>query len=196
MRRMAGAQLRAPHCRVLMHDPSRRRFLQSAAALTALAVGEPHALAAPAPPARLSDIDHIIVLMKENRAFDHYFGTLAGVRGFDDPAALSLRSGRSVFHQPDDRHPDGYVLPFRLDTRRTSAQRLHDLSHTFRALHACWNRGAMDAWVRTHRAIDTDAGALTMGYLTRADLPFYHALADAFPICDGYHASMFGPTHP
>ena len=149
-----------------------------------------------ATPARLSDIDHIIVLMKENRSFDHYFGTLAGVRGFDDPAALSLASGRSVFHQPDARHPDGYVLPFHLDTLRTSAQRLQDLSHSFRALHECWNRGAMDAWVRTHRAISGDAGALTMGYLSRDDLPFYHALADAFTICDGYHASMLGPTHP
>jgi phospholipase C len=182
-----------------MHDPFRRRFLQSAAALTALAaVGAPEPAASAASPraARLSDIDHIIVLMKENRAFDHYFGTLAGVRGFDDPAALPLASGRSVFHQPDERHPDGYVLPFRLDTRRTSAQRMHDLSHSFRALHACWNRGAMDAWIRTHRAINGDAGTLTMGYLTRSDLPFYHALADAFTICDGYHASVFGPTHP
>ena len=54
----------------------------------------------------------------------------------------------------------------------------------------------MDGWVLTHRTADGDAGPLTMGYLTRADLPFYHALADAFTICDGYHASMFGPTHP
>jgi phospholipase C len=54
----------------------------------------------------------------------------------------------------------------------------------------------MDAWVSTHRTVDGEAGPLTMGYLTRDDVPFYHALADAFTICDGYHASMFGPTHP
>ena len=200
-----------------MHDPSRRRFLQSAAALTALAVSERSTAAAnaasplriaaassagspskaaPLPPARLSDIDHVIVLMKENRSFDHYFGTLAGVRGFDDPAAMTLASGRSVFHQPDPRNPDGYVLPFHLDTRRTGAQRLHELSHTFRALHGCWNRGAIDAWVSTHRAINGDLAPLTMGFLARDDLPFYYALADAFTLCDGYHASVLGPTHP
>src|SRR5690348_575607 len=121
-----------------MHDPSRRRFLCSAAALTTSSVlaacARPQAIprataqeALPLEPvaSRLSDIDHIIVLMKENRSFDHYFGTLAGVRGFDDAAALPLPSGRSVFHQPDAHHPDGYVLPFRLDAQRTGAQRLH-----------------------------------------------------------------------
>jgi len=194
-----------------MHDPSRRRFLCSAAALTTSSVLA--ACATPSPQAisdatgqeartlepigaRLSDIDHIIVLMKENRSFDHYFGTLAGVRGFDDPAGLSLEGGRSVFHQPDAHHPDGYVLPFRLDTQRTGAQRLHDLSHSFRALHECWNRGAMDGFVRAHRTTNGDFAPLTMGYLTRDDLPFYHALADAFTVCDGYHASLLGPTHP
>ena len=180
-----------------MHDPTRRRFLQSAAALTALALGEPPALAVSRPPARLSDVDHIIVLMKENRSFDHYFGTLAGVRGFDDPAALTLAgSGRSVFHQPDTLGADGFLTPFHLDTRRTSAQRLTDLGHSFRAQHACWNAGAMDGFVREHRAYDHEAGPLTMGYMKRDDLPFYHALADAFTICDGYHASMLGPTQP
>ena len=176
-------------------DLSRRRFLQSAAALTALAALDGRARGAIAP-ARLSDIDHIIVLMKENRSFDHYFGTLAGVRGFDDATALALPDGRPVFYQPDLQHPDGYVLPFRLDTRRTSAQRLEDLNHAWGPQHGCWNAGAMDAWLRTHRAVDGAAGPLTMGYLARDDLPFYYALADAFTICDGYHASMFGPTHP
>jgi phospholipase C len=175
-------------------DASRRRFLQAAAATLASAALD--ARASPARPARLSDIDHIIILMKENRSFDHYFGTLAGVRGFDDASAITLPNGAPVFRQPDARHPDGYLLPFRLDTARTSAQRLHDLNHSWRPQHACWNHGAMDAWVSTHRTVDGEAGALTMGYLTRDDLPFYHALADAFTICDGYHASMFGPTHP
>jgi phospholipase C len=186
------------------HDPARRRFLQSAAAIAALVAVDaearpaavPHAAAQASRPAQLSDVDHIIVLMKENRSFDHYFGTLAGVRGFDDRSAMTLPDGAPVFRQPDARHSDGYLLPYRLDTQRTGAQRLQDLSHSWRALHECWNGGAMDAWVRTHRAISGDAGPLTMGFHTRQDLPFYHALADAFTICDGYHASMLGPTHP
>ena len=68
--------------------------------------------------------------MKENRSFDHYFGTLGGVRGFDDSRALVLASGRSVFHQPDPENADGYVLPFRLDTRRSSAQRMRQPSNS------------------------------------------------------------------
>ena len=178
-----------------MHDPARRRFLQSTAAIAALAGFDADARSS-GPPARLSDIDHIVVLMKENRSFDHYFGTLSGVRGFDDPAAMTLPDGRRVFQQPDARHQDGYLLPFRLDTRHTSAQRLSDLNHGWGPQHRCWNGGAMDGWVRTHRAVDHEAGPLTMGYMTRDDVPFYHALADAFTICDGYHASMLGPTQP
>ncbi|HEY1326644.1 MAG TPA: alkaline phosphatase family protein [Casimicrobiaceae bacterium] len=174
-------------------DLDRRRFLQGAAALGAAAALPTPAQAAPA---RLTDIDHVIVLMKENRSFDHYFGTLAGVRGFDDASPLRLRSGRPVFMQPDREHPDGYVLPFHLDTQRTSAQRLHDLNHSWGGLHGCFDYAAMDGFVRVHRSIDGDAGPLTMGYLTRADLPLYYALADAFTICDGYHCSMLSSTRP
>jgi phospholipase C len=39
-------------------------------------------------------------------------------------------------------------------------------------------------------------GPMTMGYYTRADLPFHYALADSFTICDNYHCSVFGPTNP
>ncbi|MGH3184355.1 MAG: alkaline phosphatase family protein, partial [Streptosporangiaceae bacterium] len=175
-----------------MADISRRRFVGTAAAVTVGATLP----AAGAAPARLTDIDHIIILMKENRSFDHYFGSLRGVRGFADPDAPRLATGGSIFRQPDPLNPDGYVLPFRLDTRSTSAQRLHDLSHAWSALHASWNGGALDAWIPAHRATNHAAAPLTMGYHTREDLPFYYALADAFTICDGYHCSVLGPTHP
>lgn len=172
----------------------RRRFLQGAAALTALGPVFEQA-AADAAPARLNDIDHIIILMKENRSFDHYFGMLSGVRGFDDPAT-QRPDGSSVFRQADPEHPDGQVLPFRLDTQHTNAQRLQVLSHRWDVQHAVWNGGAMDRWIAAHRAADGPNGPLTMGYITRADLPFYYALADAFTICDGYHSSVLGPTLP
>ncbi|MEP7062052.1 MAG: alkaline phosphatase family protein [Betaproteobacteria bacterium] len=180
-----------------MNAYTRRDFLQAASALSA-ATALPSCAQMPAAsaPAKLADIDHIVILMKENRSFDHYFGTLAGVRGFDDGHALTLAGGRSVFHQPDADNPDGYVLPFRLDTRRTSAQRLQDLNHSWGPLHGCFNHGNMDQWVRVLRKVDGDAGPLTMGYHARDDLPYYYALADAFTVCDGYHASLFGPTFP
>jgi phospholipase C len=63
----------------------------------------------------LDGIRHVVILMQENRSFDHYFGTLPGVRGFSDSSAIRLSSGRPVFYQPGTRNPDGYLLPFRLD---------------------------------------------------------------------------------
>src|SRR4051794_2284167 len=109
---------------------TRRRLLGSAARLAALAAAASilppsvrRALAQAAPhPGSLRDIKHVVLLMQENRSFDHYFGTMAGVRGFDDPNALKLPNGLSVFHQPDPKNPNGYLLPFHLDTHRTNAQ--------------------------------------------------------------------------
>ena len=60
--------------------------------------------------------------MQENRSFDHYFGTLGGVTGFGDPNALVQSNGRSIFYQPDPQNPDGYLLPWHLDTKHTSSQ--------------------------------------------------------------------------
>ncbi|HEY3949929.1 alkaline phosphatase family protein [Phenylobacterium sp.] len=176
-----------------MTDLIRRRFIQTAAAASAAGVAAPAFAAATA--GKLSDIDHIIILMKENRSFDHYFGTLRGVRGFGDPTARQA-DGTSLFRQKDALHPDGHVLPFRVNTLSTNGQHYTDLSHNWGPQHVAWNAGAMDMWLPAHRAADGDNGPLTMGYMTRQDLPYYYALAEAFTICDGYHCSVFGPTHP
>ncbi len=174
----------------------RRQLIKTAAAATSVAaLGGGTARGGPPANTSLKDIDHIIILMKENRSFDHYFGTLRGVRGFDDPRARR-QDGTSVFRQADSVNPAGYALPFPLNTWKTNAQRLHDLSHEWGPQHAAWNAGAMDHWLPAHRDADGSQGPLTMGYLTRADLPFYYELADAFTICDGYHCSVLGPTHP
>ncbi len=183
---------------------TRRRLLQDAARATALVAAAAllppnlrRALARPvvgtgAP----GDIRHVVLLMLENRSFDHYFGTLAGVRGFDDPRALRLADGRSVFHQPDVDNPSGYLLPFHLDTRISNAQKLPSTSHSWAVQHRAWNRGRMDQWVSAHRRADGAHGPYTMGYFKRADIPFHHALAETFTICDAYHASVMGPTWP
>jgi phospholipase C len=164
----------------------RRGALAGAASLLAAAPGPARARLTDA--ARLTDIDHIIVLMRENRSFDHYFGTLRGVRGFADPA------GAASFRQPDPQAPDGHILPFRLDTTRTGAQRLPDLEHSWRSQHMAWHGGRMDRWVESLRR--EPEPRFTMGHYARDDLPTYFALADAFTICDHYHASVLGPTHP
>src|SRR5437868_2389663 len=109
---------------------TRRRLLSSAMRLAALAAASSlmppnlrRALAERAPrQGSLRDIKHIVLLMQENRSFDHYFGTMAGVRGFDDPHALRLPNGLPVFYQPDPGNPKGHLLPFHLDTLRTNAQ--------------------------------------------------------------------------
>lgn len=104
------------------------------------------ALADRRPPATsLGDIRHVVLMLQENRSFDHYFGTLAGVRGFDDPRALRLPDGRRVFHQSDPAHPDGYRLPFHLDTRASSAQKIPSTSHSWPVQHAA-PPGTAGAW--------------------------------------------------
>jgi phospholipase C len=186
-----------------MDGLTRRRFLGAGAAtLGATGFGllpssMQKALASPASDlAHLREIEHVMIVIQENRSFDHYFGTLSGVRGFDDPDAPRLPTGRPVFYQPDALNPDGYELPFHLDMTKTSAAAIHDLSHAWTAQHSAWNDGKMDNWLPAHRAADGTYGPLTMGYHTRADLPFHYALADAFTICDAYHCSVLGPSWP
>ncbi len=188
-----------------MTEISRRRLLASAtgAGTTAAASAllPPHlrraAAEPPGRPGSLDDVEHVVVLMQENRSFDHYFGTLPGVRGFDDPNAVTLPDGRPVFHQPDPLSPGGYLAPFHLDTATTGAQAIPSTSHAWSVQHEAWNGGAMDSWVRAHRRADGDAhGPFTMGYYERADIPFHFALAESFTVCDAYHCSLLGPTWP
>ena len=185
---------------------SRRRLLSGGAALAGgallagyLPVNVRRAVAAADPKAAFNpaNVKHIVLLMMENRSFDHYFGTLSGVRGFSDPKAAKLANGRSVFHQPDPDNPDGYLLPYHLDSTTSSAQAVPSLSHAWQIQHESLNGGAMDSWLRAHIAADSDAnGPFTMGYYDSVDIPFQFALANAFTICDNYFCSVLGPTHP
>lgn len=139
----------------------------------------------------VSKIKHVVILMQENRSFDHYFGVMPGVRGFADS-----RYPRSAFRQPDSRNPDKYLLPFHADTTSTSAQALPSNSHSWQAQHGSWNNGNMDGFVTTHLSLAGAPGQYTMAYFDRTDIPFHWALADAFTVCDGYHSSVLGPTWP
>jgi phospholipase C len=139
----------------------------------------------------LSEIKHVVVLMQENRSFDHYFGAMPGVRGFGDQSV-----SKDVFYQPNPDNPDSYLLPFHVDTNGTSAQALPSNSHSWGPQHQSWNNGEMNGFVTSHLAADGIAGQYTMAYFNRSDIPFHWALADAFTICDGYHSSMLGPTWP
>ncbi|WUF49811.1 phospholipase [Streptomyces sp. NBC_00483] len=187
-----------------MPEITRRRLLGSLAGTAAgtliasyLPPNLQAAAAATGKPGSLGDIEHVVILTLENRSFDHYFGSLAGVRGFDDPQALRLPDGKSVFYQPDPKNPDGYLLPWHLDTHRTSAQAIPSTSHAWSVQHEAWNNGKMDNWLPAHRRADGDAvGPYTMGYYEWQDIPFDYALAHAFTLCDGYFCSLMGPTWP
>jgi phospholipase C len=170
---------------------NRRNFLQLLSS-SALAASFPASIArALEIPANhrtgsIADIEHIVILMQENRSFDHYFGTLRGVRGFGDPRAVLLPSGDPVWYQPNG---SGYLLPFRPDQPSLGLTFIEDTAHDWGSTHAGWNQGNLDAWV-------ANKGTTSMAHLTRKDLPFHYALADAFTICDAYHCSLLGPTDP
>lgn len=177
--------------------PGRRAFLGGAAGAVAAATvlsnlnaSAAEAVSAPRRRGRLDDVEHVVILMQENRSFDHYYGSMRGVRGFNDKAALRLASGQDVFHQPDPKRPDGGVLqPFHVDTTKVDGQDLGDLDHSWEGTHAAWNLGHQDGWVGVK-------GELTMSYFTRNDIPFHRALASAFTVCDNYFCSVAGPTTP
>ncbi|MCW2781143.1 MAG: phospholipase phosphocholine-specific [Marmoricola sp.] len=174
-----------------MTDINRRRFLQLAgasAAVTTLSSSIARAARIPAHRATgsLRDVEHIVVLMQENRSFDHYFGSLRGVRGFGDPRPVLAPSGRTVWHQSDG-HKD--LLPFHPSADNLGLQFLGDLAHDWNSGHAAFRGGAYDRWVPAK-------GPTTMAYLDREDIPFHYALADAFTVCDAYHCSLMGPTDP
>ncbi|HEY3735715.1 MAG TPA: alkaline phosphatase family protein, partial [Streptosporangiaceae bacterium] len=154
--------------------------------------------------ASLSDIKHIVILMQENRSFDHYFGTLSGVRGFSDPDVLTNANGTPVFdqygYQPGaGPSAAGFTQPFNLlnNPPTENGSDTNDIDHSWAGQHNSWNGGKMDSFITSHLATDGAAnGPVTMGYFTRSELSFYYALADAFTICDGYHCSVLGPTDP
>ena len=173
--------------------PANRRSFLKLAASGALSASFPASIArALAIPANdrtrsIADVEHIVILMQENRSFDHYFGTLRGVRGFGDPRAVTLPNGDPVWKQPDGS--GGYVLPFHPDVSNAGLAFVEDTPHDWETTHDAFNKGAYDQWV-------PQKGTTGMTHLNRQDIAFHYALADAFTICDAYHCSLLGPTDP
>jgi phospholipase C len=146
------------------------------------AIGRALAIPADVRTGTIADVDHVVILMQENRGFDHYFGTLRGVRGFADPLPIPLPENRDIWSQEtaDGRH----VAPFHLSTEEHFAlMRMAGTPHTWPDAQAAWDHGRMVRWpaAKTERSL---------GHYARADLPFQFALAEAFTICDAYHAAI------
>jgi len=172
----------------------RRDFMRlgiGAASLALVPAAIQRALALPASgrTGTIEDVSHIVVFMQENRSFDHYFGHLSGVRGYNDRHPVLRADGRPVWFQPRQTAPDQIVLPFHLRTKVTSAECVLDLDHSWYPTQSALAAGRNDRWP----ANKTD---LTMGYYLREDIPFHYALADAFTICDNYFCATPTQTHP
>jgi len=134
----------------------------------------------------IDDVRHIVILMQENRSFNHYFGTLRGVRGFGDRFPITLESGKPVWFQARGSKE---IPPYHLDPKTSSALLVPDTPHTFSDAQAAWNQGKFGEW-------PFFKSEFSMGYYKREDIPFQFALAEAFTLCDAYHCSVTGATDP
>ncbi|SFB44365.1 phosphocholine-specific phospholipase C [Algoriphagus aquimarinus] len=184
-----------------MND-SRREFLKKAALVTggasiwsSMPMAVQRAMAIPAAPGTtFYDAEHVVMLMQENRSFDHCFGTMKGVRGFNDPRAISLPDLNPVWLQPDK---DGNrFAPFRFDIKDTKATWMSGTPHSWENQVDARNEGKYNNWIEAKRPGKQYYDIpLTMGYYSREDLPFYYALADAFTVCDQHFcAALCGTT--
>ncbi|MEV4254166.1 phosphocholine-specific phospholipase C [Spirillospora sp. NPDC049652] len=192
-----------------MSTLDRRRFMQlmgagtAAAGLTAFPPAVTKALAMPAlgRTGTIKDVEHVVILMQENRSFDHYFGTMRGVRGFSDPRPHLLPNGNPVWRQPAAKvHSGSYhsrgladsaveVLPWYVDPQEHT-EAIPGTNHGWSSGHLAWNGGRYDEWVNQKQDV------LTMGYVRRQDIQYHWALAEAFTTCDAYFCSVHADTAP
>lgn len=147
------------------------------------------------PGSTFMDAEHIVILMQENRSFDHSLGTLKGVRGFNDPRYVRQPNGNPVWLQSDSK---GHTYaPFRLNMRDTKATWMGAVPHSRPTQVDAFNNGWHNNWIEAKkRGLPDDHIPLTMGYYNRQDIPFNYALADAFTVCDQNFCSGMTSTWP
>lgn len=174
---------------------SRREFLKKAALLSG-AAGLPNvipmsiqkAMAISADPgSTFYDAEHVVILMQENRSFDHMFGKMKGVRGFNDPRTYTQPDKNKVWLQKDAE--GNTYAPFHIDINKTKITWQGGLPHSWNDQLAARNGGKYDKWVPVK-------SLMCMGYYDRTDVPFYYAMADAFTICDHNFCSSLTGTTP
>src|SRR5579862_1679328 len=195
------------HRNSIVTSLSRRHFLRAsgaslagAATLTALpaSIAKALAIAASNRTGSIKDVEHVVIFMQENRSFDHYFGSLHGVRGFGDRFPIPVPDGpnlqgKTVWYQRNDAATgsDPRILaPQHNDTKRNfSLMRTAATPHLYPDAQNAWDGGRMSNWPQYK-------SNASMVYYTASDIPFQFALANAFTICDAYHSSLTGGTNP
>jgi len=185
-------------------NKSRRDFLKKSALLSGAAALSgilpntiQKALAInPASGSTFYDAEHIVFLMQENRSFDHLYGSLKGVRGFNDPRAINLANGNKVWAQTDAE--GNTFIPFRLNAKDTKAPWMGSTPHGWSDQIDARNAGKYDRWLNVKKPYNKAYAdiPLTLGYCDRVDFPFYYSLADAFTVCDQHFCSSITGTHP
>lgn len=176
----------------------RRQFLKLAgasatatAALASFPASIRRALAIPAnnKTGTIQDVEYVVILTQENRSFDNYFGTLAGVRGFGDRFPIPLAGGRDVWQQTYTNQTTSRVmLPYHLDSTVGNAQRVSGTPHSYPDAQSAWDLGRMGKW-------PTFKQPQSMGHYAEREASYQFALANAFTLCDAYHCSFHGGTN-
>lgn len=170
---------------------NRRNFLQGIGGIGALAafpasIQKALAIDAAHQTGTIQDVKHVVMLMLENRAFDSYYGTRKGYRGFGDRFTIPLPDQRNVWQQLNAT--GAQVLPYELDSEKGNAQRLKSTPHTWVDSQEAWDGGRMDSWAKAKKDH-------SMSYYPNKELNFQHALAEAFTLCDNNHCAMHTGTH-
>ena len=155
----------------------RRQFLRHGALLPAAVAGAPAAAPRTLPPPHASGIDHIVVVMLENRSFDHLLGWLWTADGRQ--AGLTFVDAQNIAHATYALRPDykGCGHP--------------DPDHDYLPARIQYNRGRMDGFLRS-----PSNDPFAIGYYGPFDIPFHAALACHYTTLDRYFCSILGPTFP
>ena len=127
----------------------------------------------------LRDLQHIVVLMQENRSYDEYFGALH-------------RPAKPLSGNPNPADPSSKIAPF----HQSAACEVDDLNHAWTGTHAEINGGRMDGFTAQNAIPADPTGSRAMGYYNASDLPLSYRLANTFGVGDRYFASVPGPTYP
>ncbi|OAA57415.1 non-hemolytic phospholipase c [Niveomyces insectorum RCEF 264] len=143
----------------------------------------------------LAGIKHVVMIMMENRSFQHYFGTMAGVRGFADPN-VQMNGNRSVWYQDVTGLTDkaDYLLPYWLNYEQSEEN--YNKSQ-------CLCAGANN-WIPTQQAMNNGLNNMwpkyatpqSWGYFKRQDIAYHFALAESYTVGDMYHAAITSNTDP
>lgn len=131
----------------------------------------------------LAEIDTIVVVMMENRSFDHYFGSATFLEGWTVDGLDGTESNLDL--------EGNTITVFAMDNLEIA-----DPPHDWDPVHLQWNLGDMDGFVIQHELVHPATHTEVMGYYQRSQLPTLYALAESYTLCDQWHCSLLGPTWP